>query len=116
MKKVSILFISMMMAAGMAQAGGVGDAMKLLGAAAAGGANGSVTVGVLGKDTEVDAQATAEGKDSEAMAGGVVSATPKGDGIKAKITVGVLDGAKVNANATAVGQGSGAYAGGVVSK
>ena len=51
------------------------------------------------------------------MAGGVISATPKGQqGINAKATVGVIDNSTINAKARADGKGSGAYAGGVISK
>ncbi len=116
MKKRSIsLFLSLMLAAAGAQAGGLGDAAKLVGAA--GGGNATITVGTLTGGTTVDAEAKASGKDSEAMAGGVISATPKGqEGINAKITVGVLDGADIKAKATATGPGSSAYAGGVIAK
>ena len=114
MKKRSILFVGLMLAAAGAQAGGIGAAVKLVGAA--GGINGSATVGVI-KDSEINADAEATGKDSEAMAGGVISATPKGQqGINAKATVGVIDNSTINAKARADGKGSGAYAGGVISK
>ena len=113
MKKRSILFVGLMLAAAGAQAGGVGEAIKLVGAA--GGINGSATVGVI-KDSEINADAEATGKDSEAMAGGVMSATPKDQkGLNAKITVGVIDNSTINARAKAQNGGS-AYAGGVISK
>ena len=113
MKKRSILFVGLMLAAAGAQAGGVGEAVKLVGAA--GGINGSATVGVI-KDSEINADAEATGKDSEAMAGGVMSATPKDQkGLNAKITVGVIDNSTINARAKAQNGGS-AYAGGVISK
>lgn len=113
MKKRSItLFLGLMMAAAGAQAGGLGG----LGAAAlAGNANGAVTVGTI-TNSKVDATANATGKDSEAMAGGVISATPKGqEGINAKVTVGVIDNSTIKAKATAK-DGAAAYAGGVISK
>ena len=113
MKKRSILFVGLMLAAAGAQAGGVGEAIKLVGAA--GGINGSATVGVI-KDSEINADAEATGKDSEAKAGGVMSATPKDQkGLNAKITVGVIDNSTINARAKAQNGGS-AYAGGVISK
>ncbi|UOO81052.1 hypothetical protein LVJ83_08670 [Uruburuella testudinis] len=114
MKKRSIsLFLGLMLAATGVQAGGLGGG---LGAAALGGnANGTVTVGTI-TNSNVDATANATGKDSEAMAGGVISATPKGQqGVNAKITVGVIDNSTIRAKATAK-DGGAAYAGGVISK
>jgi hypothetical protein len=118
MKKRSILFVGLMLAAAGAQAGGIGagGAASILGAAA-NGANANVTVGtkITGKSS-IDATAEATGKDSEAMAGGVMSATPKDQkGLNAKITVGVIDNSTINARAKAQNGGS-AYAGGVISK
>ena len=118
MKKRSILFVGLMLAAAGAQAGGIGagGAASILGAAA-NGANANVTVGTITGKSSIDATAEATGKDSEAMAGGVISATPKGQqGINAKATVDVIDNSTINAKARADGKGSGAYAGGVISK
>lgn len=84
--------------------------------AAANGANANVTVGTITGKSSIDATAEATGKDSEAMAGGVMSATPKDQkGLNAKITVGVIDNSTINARAKAQNGGS-AYAGGVISK
>ena len=117
MKKRSILFVGLMLAAAGAQAGGIGagGAASILGAAA-NGANANVTVGTITGKSSIDATAEATGKDSEAMAGGVMSATRKDQkGLNAKITVGVIDNSTINARAKAQNGGS-AYAGGVISK
>ena len=117
MKKRSILFVGLTLAAAGAQAGGIGagGAASVLGAAA-NGANANVTVGTITGKSSIDATAEATGKDSEAMAGGVMSATPKDQkGLNAKITVGVIDNSTINARAKAQNGGS-AYAGGVISK
>lgn len=113
MKVRSILFLSLMLAAAGAQAGGVGDAIGAI--SKIGNAKGSVTVGTITGNSSIDANAEATGKDSEAMAGGVISATPKGEGINAKITVGAIDGSTIKAKAKA-SDGGAAYAGGVISK
>ncbi|MDO5639675.1 MAG: hypothetical protein Q4G28_07365 [Neisseria sp.] len=115
MKKRSIsLFLGLMLAAAGAQAGGLGDAIDVL--KAAGNTKGSITFGSITGKSKIDADAEAQGKGSEAMAGGVISATPSGqDGINAKVTIGVIDNSAIKAKAKASDGGS-AYAGGVISK
>ena len=115
MKKISMLLLSLMLA-NSAFAGGVGGALSALEAVGNLSKNGnaSVTAGIV-DDSQIHAKATAKGKDSEAMAGGVVSATPGGDGAKMKITFGSITKSKVHATADASGGGK-AYAGAVVSK
>ncbi|WP_312265683.1 hypothetical protein [Neisseria sp.] len=111
-KTSSAPFLSLMVFAGGAYAGGIGQAIDAIGAL--GNAKGSVTVGVL-DNTNVEAEAEANGKNSEAMAGGVITATPKGEGLNAKINVGVISGGEIKAKARANDAGA-AYAGGVISK
>ena len=111
-KTSSALFLSLMVFAGGAYAGGIGGVSAV--SSLAGNAKGDVTVGVL-TNTNIDAQAEAKGNNSEAMAGGVVSATSKGEGLGAKVTVGVITGGQINAKAQAA-DGGAAYAGGIVSK
>ena len=117
MKKRFILFVGLMLAAAGAQAGGIGagGAASILGAAA-NGANANVTVGTITGKSSIDATAEATGKDSEAMAGGVMSATPKDQkGLNAKITVGVIDKSTTHPTAKAHTRAS-AYAGGALTK
>ncbi|MDO4248911.1 MAG: hypothetical protein Q4C79_08165 [Neisseria sp.] len=111
-KTSSALFLSLMVFAGGAYAGGI---VPIMGAATAlGNAKTDLTVGVL-TNTNIKADAQANGRDSEAMAGGVISATPKGEGLGAKVNVGVITGGSIDAKAKA-NNGGAAYAGGVISK
>ncbi len=111
-KTSSALFLSLMVFAGGAYAGGLAPVMSAVGAL--GGGNADVTVGVL-TNTNITANAEANGRDSEAMAGGVITATPKNGGLNAKINVGVITGSTIDATAKA-NNGGAAYAGGVISK
>lgn len=127
-KTSSALLLSLMVLAGGAQANGALSALTAVGdiAGAIKGAN--VTVGNL-KNSNITAAADASGENAEAMAGGIVNASPKKEGGLAgavsdvlgggggpKIMVGDLENATINAKATASGANSGAYAGGMVAK
>lgn len=114
MKKVLVSFLSLAVTTS-ALAGGVGalSALEAVGNLSKNG-NANVTAGII-NNSQIKANATAKGKDSEAMAGGVVSATPSGDGAKMKITAGYIGDSTINATAKAQDGGK-AYAGGVVSK
>lgn len=112
MKKVSALFLALMVSAG-AQADSLGQAANLVGKALDKNVSVNSSVGVL-NDSSLDAEATAK-DGGTAGAGGAVASQKIGSGfISVNSAVGVLNNSNVKAKANASGQGSQANAGGAV--
>ncbi|OSI10147.1 hypothetical protein [Neisseria canis] len=113
MKKVSALFLALMVSVG-AQADGLGDAVNAVSKALDKNVSVNAGVGVVNDKAEIDAEAEAK-SGGLANAGGVVASQKVGQGFVAvNAGVGVFNGGKVKAKATSTGKGSVANAGGVV--
>lgn len=113
MKKVSVLFLALMVSAGV-HADGLGEAIGVLDKALDKTVSVNAGVGVVNDNADIDVEADATNK-GLANAGGVVASQKAGQnfvGINAG--VGVFNGGKVKAKATSNGEGSVANAGGVV--
>lgn len=114
MKKVSALFLALMVSAGV-QAGGLGDAAEVATGLLSKDVSVNAGVGVMNDRSEVDAKAEAS-DGGMANAGGVVASQKAGGGlVSVNAGVGVMNGnSKVTAKANAKGKGSVANAGGTV--